>query len=601
MFVREKNLTWPWLIDLYQAVVLFDAKRDDEARRLAAGALDFFRAARMAGKEILSHLLLARIARRGDNLACAREHCRAAQDALAAVQNPHLLYQAHLIMGEVEEAAGDPGAASASYGAARTAIESMREALRSDELKIAFMRNKLEVYENLVRLCLDRTTSACPAEEVLLLMEEAKSRSLRDLFFEPAREAGAGDSPAERRIHDLREELNWYYHRIQAEETAQEAVSAGAIAKLRSELQDREKMLVRMMRELPESARESLGSAPPLTLDAIRAELPADTVLIEYFRTRDRFVAATLSKDSLEITFLCSAAEIQPVIRLLQFQFSKFILGQEYIKMYAASSLPATRSHLTDLYHALIAPIRQHLRGNRLVFVPHEQLHHLPLHALYDGERYLADDFAISYAPSASIFAGCQRLSDSSGSGALVLSVPDAQAPLLEAEARTVTATLPGAELYSGEDATLRILRERGRISRYIHIATHGQFRRDNPTFSSVRLGDGPLTVYDLHSMRLPAELVTLSGCSTGMNVIAKGDELLGLVRGLLNSGARTLMLSLWDVQDRAAAELMKQFYSRLQTIESAAEALRQAMLDIRQTHSHPFYWAPFFLTGRAK
>ena len=118
--------------------------------------------------------------------------------------------------------------------------------------------------------------------------------------------------------------------------------------------------------------------------------------------------------------------------------------------------------------------------------------------------------------------------------------------------------------------------------------------------FSAIRLGDGYLTLYDLNRFRLPAELVTLSGCSTGLNVVAKGDELLGLVRGLLHSGARSLLLSLWDVQDRSTTELMRSFYSRFGARVSAASALQGAMQELRERQPHPYFWAPFVLIGGA-
>jgi len=91
---------------------------------------------------------------------------------------------------------------------------------------------------------------------------------------------------------------------------------------------------------------------------------------------------------------------------------------------------------------------------------------------------------------------------------------------------------------------------------------------------------------------------VTLSGCSTGRNVVARGDELIGLVRGLLNSGAKSLLLSLWDVQDGTTAGLMRGFYSRLEGDRNKASALRDAMRELRESHPHPYYWAPFALIG---
>ena len=118
--------------------------------------------------------------------------------------------------------------------------------------------------------------------------------------------------------------------------------------------------------------------------------------------------------------------------------------------------------------------------------------------------------------------------------------------------------------------------------------------------FSAIRLGDGYLTLYDLYDMSLPVDLLTLSGCSTGLSVVASGDEQLGLVRGLLNAGARSLVLTLWDVRDRTTAEFMKSFYTRYGADPGdPAAALRGAMLELRETHPHPYYWAPFVLIGR--
>jgi len=116
--------------------------------------------------------------------------------------------------------------------------------------------------------------------------------------------------------------------------------------------------------------------------------------------------------------------------------------------------------------------------------------------------------------------------------------------------------------------------------------------------FSAIRLGDGYLTLYDLYQLHLPAELITLSGCSTGLSVIAGGDELLGLVRGLLSAGAKTLLLTLWNVHDGTASELMNGFYRRFRAGFSKGSALQAAMRDVRRTHPHPYYWAPFVLVG---
>jgi CHAT domain-containing protein len=291
-------------------------------------------------------------------------------------------------------------------------------------------------------------------------------------------------------------------------------------------------------------------------------------------------------------------SRVVSILRMLHFQLSKFRLGPDYVRQFETSLLEAARAHLYDLYQELIAPIRDRLDGDHIIVVPHDVLHYIPFHALFDGEKYLIDDFTISYAPSASVYSLCSRGGTPEDGESLILGVPDDQAPFIEHEVRAVAEVVPRASTYLGSDATQAVLREKGRSSRFVHIATHGFFRKDNPMFSGIRLGDSYLSLYDLYQMDLPVELVVLSGCATGLNVVAAGDELLGLARGLIYAGARSLVLSLWDVNDESSADLMRAFYSSFTGKAKKSHALRAAMLQVREAHPHPYYWAPFLLVG---
>jgi CHAT domain-containing protein len=107
--------------------------------------------------------------------------------------------------------------------------------------------------------------------------------------------------------------------------------------------------------------------------------------------------------------------------------------------------------------------------------------------------------------------------------------------------------------------------------------------------------------MHDLCQLELPVELFTLSGCGTGLSVVAAGDELLGLIRGLLYAGAESLLLSLWDVHDRTTAQFMSAFYKYLGKDGDKALALQAAMLEIRKERPHPYYWAPFVVVGKTR
>src|SRR5262249_28186722 len=203
------------------------------------------------------------------------------------------------------------------------------------------------------------------------------------------------------------------------------------------------------------------------------------------------------------------------------------------------------------------------------------------------------------YAPSATVYALCHARGGGDDGSSLVLGVPEVHTPFIVEEVRAVAARVPRPGLFVGAEATEAVLREKGARARFIHVAAHGFFRPDNPMFSGIRLGGSYLTLYDLYGLRLSAELVALSACVTGLNVVAAGDELLGLARGLFRAGAASLLLTLWEVPDQSAAEFMKLFYDRALAAPNRAAALREAVREVRERFPHPLDWAPFVLTGK--
>jgi CHAT domain-containing protein len=604
MFAQEKNLVWPWLIDLYQGLLLFHEGRYFEARRLCIGAAAFFDQSPLSGKAVLAHLLLARIALRVEDPAEAQKETDQSLARLKGLQAPVLAYQAHLLEGQIAQARNDRPAAHAAYLEARQALEALRSRLQGEELKISFVKNRMQVYEALVDLYISGDGVDTPAEEALACMEAAKSRSMIEMIFQSGQSlplGEAGQSDLVRRIRDLREELNWYYHRIELEQLRPEEKSHQRLETLQEKAQLQEKELLRTLRELPAHDRETttLGAPADFSLERLQASLPQNATLIEYFSTGDRIVAAVITPKEIHILPVTVLSRVAHFLQLLRFQLSKFRMGSDYVRRFEQTLQRATRSHLESLYAELIKPLLPFIQGKHLIIVPHGPLHFLPFHALQEGEDYLCDAFTISYAPSATVFSLCQEASASTSTSSLVLGIADERAPQILEEVKSVAALLPQSMLHVGDRATSSLLREKGPESGLLHIATHGIYRQDNPMFSGIRLGDGYLNLYDLYQMRLNSRLVTLSGCATGMNLVAAGDELLGLQRGLFCAGATTLLLSLWDVHDQSTSQLMQDFYREYIRTGNMAAALQHAMQELRKENPHPYFWAPFVLVGK--
>ena len=145
---------------------------------------------------------------------------------------------------------------------------------------------------------------------------------------------------------------------------------------------------------------------------------------------------------------------------------------------------------------------------------------------------------------------------------------------------------------------------------RYVHFATHGLLDTDRPGFSALVLSmvdqqgkplDGFLRANDIYNLKLPVELIVLSACQTGLGKEIKGEGLVGLTRGFMYAGAARVVVSLWNVNDKATADLMTKFYQKmLKQKERPAAALRAAQVEMwkQKQWQSPYYWAAFTLQG---
>jgi CHAT domain-containing protein len=251
---------------------------------------------------------------------------------------------------------------------------------------------------------------------------------------------------------------------------------------------------------------------------------------------------------------------------------------------------------LGRLYAVLLEPLalHQHIQS-RLIIVPYGALHFLPFNLLHDGHLYLFELYEVVILPAAGL---ATRPSSRRKPGALVLAHSwEGRLPYTLNEAGIVQ-KLFGGNLYVEEAAT-RLAFQASPVQ-ILHIAAHGQHRLDQPDLSYIQLADGQLYADDLFQHDLSYELVTLSACETGRAKVSGGDELIGLGRGFLYSGAGALILSLWQVADVTTLRLMELVYQALYEGLSKAAALRSAQQTIlaETPGLHPAYWGGFQLIG---
>lgn len=576
-FVVEQNAIWPPLIDLYAALLLHRAGIASRARQRCRLALGFFSPTVLPGKAIQCRLLLGRIDLEGGQLRSAESHAAAAERLLPYAQSPALAGHVSHLLGQIREAQGREPAALEAYSRAEEQFEGVRDRLLMEDLRLSYFKDKAEVYESHFRILVQNGRIG----EAWVTAERAKSRRLSWAVAPRRHPAG-----------ETRTRLDQLYRQLEAAEVAGTA-SAG----LRERIREAEGSLRRELISEP-------GTRSSETMEWVLAKIPQGTQLVEYFRSGPRFYAFVLGGGRATVRRLGAVDRVLELLRFLRLHLTPFAGGTAAAGSAVMGSVEQIRSHLGALYQELLEPLRADLTASHCTIVPHGILHGLPFHALFDGERYLGESFTLAATPSAGAY--CELLDRKAGTatGAAVFGVPDETAPQIADECRKVAGRL-GGRLFLGPEASRSAFREAAPECRILHLATHSRFRQDNPWFSSMRLGDGYLSLYDLYEVPLRADLVVLSGCSTGLSVVMGGDEVVGLARGLFQAGASAAVLSLWDVNDASTVDWMDSFYAALlgrQDLQrqSPARAMQAAQSAMRERYPHPYYWAAFGVMGAA-
>jgi CHAT domain-containing protein len=553
-------------------------------------------------------------------LLCKRTALRAKQHNLQVE-----VYRCHSLLGRIFVLEGNLERAARHFGAAIAQIERILDDLAFD-LSPSFIHTTWAVYEDMIGLCLQQSQ----IERAFDLLDRARSTALRQFLknqSESEENIGQPEDTPESRANSaaalgLQQELKrWQesyrdYSVLLADLDSSVPVAIDREL-IESELKRCEVKISELFERIhlhrsgrlsaPQTKRRKKVVAKSAGIAQIRQQLSPGQFMLAYFLYRERLAIFAATRERLVIYENEDGAE--QLERLLLPLRAHLDPGG-----WPAHENPpqqSIRRVLNRLYELLVAPVAAMLPApsGLLTIVPYGPLHSVPFHALHDGSHYLVENFQINYLPASSLLShlstqGSERDIHSTDAGSpLVFGYSeDGHLERVLDEARSVAAMLHGNCMLESE-ATIARLFEKAPGCPIIHIATHGQIRRDDPNFSYVRLADGQLNAIEAFSLDLKrCELVTLSGCETGLSLSGGGDEQRGLGRAFLAAGAKSLVMSLWQVEDDSTSVLMKCFYQNLLQGSSRAEALRAAqcnlLLGMSPRYTHPYFWAAFRLVG---
>jgi CHAT domain-containing protein len=542
-----------------------------------------------------------------------------AQDA-----GPRHMWQAQMELASALATLGDRAGARQHFEAMIDVLEEQRKSAILDAYRTGTLAHALSAYDpydRYIRFLIDGGGSG--AADALAIAERARAREFLEALAS-VRSAVAAKLPATlfeeesrvtRAISDAQKQL-----RSPALDKAQRAAALAALTRAENA---REIFILKMRVEHPNLAEARYPSLlkPAQIQEALR---PGETA-IAFFLSEPNSLRWTLRRDTIRLDTIPGRAAIERDANRVR----DLVRG--------LSSPAELRDATTKLSAALLSGID--VAGDRpLTMIPHGVLHYIPFEVLPVGDRLLVERHAVSYAPSLNALVQLRR-SPPNAATFRVLAVGDPSLDSPRADAPRVAGSGQGERLndtlenlslleplpYAAQELQRigRTFPDRTRIlsgasaretdlrspvtSQFpvIHFATHGLVSDVQPKRSGLLMApepgeDGLLQVSEIYGLGLRANLIVLSACQTALGKEITGEGLIGLSRAFFYAGARSVVATLWNLNDRFAAEFVERFYRELNTGINAEEALRRAKAAYVNdpNYSHPFYWSSLVLLG---
>ena len=548
---------------------------------------------------------LGRVALRRGRFADAERHLRAALAWVTANDDPedirNLLYE----LGALYETQGRLDEAAGAHRAAIDALERYQARTGADDQWLGAQHVWQRPYRGLCRVLVRQGRTA----EAFALIDGARARYL-GLFQARAARLARGDAEA---------------RRLAATFAALEAARDSLAVPLPEHARARLEARVQTLQNLGDRAT-ALPRTPRLDFAALYEHLGehGQTVVAYVLDEAEPFLARAPLSLAFVVTPDTTVAVVlgvhAPGVEWLVGAVGGAFLGGE------AAGVTGRSFDLTALgalYRAVLAPVRARIAGRRLVVIPDGALFAVPFGALvtrsasrFDvrGARFVAEDLAVSTELAAGLLVR-PAPPEAFTSEALIVGRSRfageglADLPNVRRELARVRGAFNRPDLLREDGATEAAFFDRAASARVVHIATHADLSDVSPLYHALRFapgagGDGRLRLHELRRHMLPNALVVLSGCRTARGRLHAGEGMAGLQYAFRTSGARSVLATLWLVDDAATADVMASFHGFLARGVPKDVALQRAQVGYLRAHedarASPFYWAAPVLYGDA-
>lgn len=439
---------------------------------------------------------------------------------------------------------------------------------------------------------------------------------------------------------DLQDSVLTYEKLVFTEKESQDTSISPSQSQLFHFQQEYDKFIASLEEEYPEyyEVKYDVNVIGPKEIQQI---LPAEnTTLLEYFVGDSSIFVFAINPSEYQVFEIKKDFPLEEwVSDLLESPYSYSTLSQIRNQDRMTELTEQMLNNGYQLYQKIIAPIEEKLTlSEQLIIVPDGVLGYLPFELLlkekptnyqdFGGHRYMLRDHLISYCHSTTLLKRMIERQHEASSGNFIAFAPSfedipqfAEANLTPENVRGALGPLKynipevqsiqqllGGNIFTDFQATVAKFKEESPSYKIIHLATHGKANDEEGDYaylafskSDKALENEKLFNRDLYNIRLNADLVVLSACETGIGELKRGEGIISLARGFSFAGAKSIVTTLWSVNDKGTKELMENFYTYLKNGATKDAALRQAKLDYLDKYSydaHPFYWAAFVPIG---
>jgi CHAT domain-containing protein len=555
------------------------------------------------------------------------------------------VWRAHTLEGKIRRLLKQPEKAAQNFIEAIATIEQLRnQAVIDQQIKQKFFEDKITPYYEMVDLMVEQNQ----IPDAWLYAEQAKGRVLFETF-----QSGKVDLSKSLTIEErekerfLEAEIVFLNTQITKQrKDTDRAIVEGLQAELKKARNDYESLRAALYAKHPELQIQR-GESRPINFSKVASTLVSpQTALLEFVVLEDKtyLFAVTKNQSNSAVPLIQNVYKIAITRDELGEKVKRFRQQIEN-KSFNVAKLSG------EIYELLLKPAEQQIKSkSSLLIVPEGTLWDLPFQALQPSStRYLIEDFAISYAQSASLLQEIINLkSKHRRTGATTLLAvgnpalgekadnpsdnsltPASLAPLPQAERQVKQlAALYGnkqSKIYTGAEALEETIKQDAGKYDIVHFAAHSILNSTSPMYSNIVLSqvanrlieDGLLEAWEVAKMDLNANLVVLSACETARGRVSAGEGVIGLSWAFFVAGSPTTVVSQWKVLSASTTDFMVDFYRNLQTRQAIgkgqlrskpetalqpnkAEALRQAALKMLKsgTYREPLYWAPFIVIG---